>query len=297
MRNIKYFCVFIIVLLIGIFCVNNFFINGNYYDYPNIYYSLDKKQNDKVIVDLISKSKKYIYFAIYTFTKDNIANALIDAKNRGVLVCGIMDAGQSETSFEKPIIEKLMSAGIPIETQKSAGLMHIKAIVSENAYAIGSYNWTESATVSNDEILEVGTDKKITNEYLEIIKKVLSKNKDDNVAEKNIVNNASDESYKKVQGLKYSYADAINHIGENATIEGVVFDVYKTSSGMEFIDFCKNYKTCPFTAVIFSSDTQKFKNLDEFKNCKVDISGNIKSYNGKAEIIINNPSQIVKANN
>ena len=282
--------------MISIFYVNNFFINKNHYDYPNIYYSLDKRQNDQVIIDLISKSKKYIYFAIYTFTKNNIADALILAKKRGVFVCGITDTGQSETSFEKPIIEKLINAGISIETQKSAGLMHIKAIVSESAYAIGSYNWTESATISNDEILEVGTDKKITNEYLGIIKKVLLKNKDDFSIKKDIPNNVSDENYRKAIGLKYSYADAINHIGENATIEGIVLNVYKNSSGMEFIDFCKNYKTCPFTAVIFSSDTQKFKNIDKLKNSKVNISGNIKNYNGKAEIVINNPSQIISVN-
>jgi hypothetical protein len=294
MRKIKFLYIFIIIL-IGSFFINKFFINTSYPNYPSIYYSLDKKQNDKVIIDLISNSKKYIYFAIYTFTKENIANALIAAKDRGVSIYGIADAKQTETFFQKPIIEKLKNAGIPVETQKSAGLMHIKAIVSDSGYAIGSYNWTESATVSNDEILEVGTDKKIADEYLEIIKKVLLKNKDNNL-ENEISNNLSDKSLIINKGLKYSYNDAKDHIGESAIVEGVVLDIYKTSSGMEFIDFCKNYKTCLFTAVIFADDAKKFKDINGFKNAKIDIFGDIKDYNGKAEIIISDPSQIVKAN-
>jgi hypothetical protein len=173
--------------------------------------------------------------------------------------------------------------------------MHIKAIASDSGYAIGSYNWTESATVSNDEILEVGTDKKIANEYLEIIKKVLLKNKDNNL-ENETSNNLSDKSLIINKGLKYSYNDAKNHIGESAIVEGVVLDVYKTSSGMEFIDFCKNYKTCPFTAVIFADDAKKFNDINGLKNAKIDIFGDIKDYNEKAEIIISDPSQIVKVN-
>jgi phosphatidylserine/phosphatidylglycerophosphate/cardiolipin synthase-like enzyme len=51
--------------------------------------------------------------------------------------------------------------------------MHIKSIVTDNAYAIGSYNWTDSATYSNDELLEIGFDSTLHDRYLEIIKKIL----------------------------------------------------------------------------------------------------------------------------
>ncbi len=142
-----------------------------------VFYSLDQKQNDQEIIKLIDSADKYVYFAVFTFTKDNIADALIAAKQRGVLVWGITDTEQAQSDFEKPIIDKLSSAGIAVETQKHPdGIMHIKAIVTDKAYALGSYNWTQSATVANDEILEVGTDKNLHDRYFGILKNILIAN-------------------------------------------------------------------------------------------------------------------------
>jgi phosphatidylserine/phosphatidylglycerophosphate/cardiolipin synthase-like enzyme len=171
-KIIIYLTILVLVLLCTLYLSNHY-----YHKEFKIIYSLDKKQNDIEIIDLINNSDKYIYFAVFTFTKDNIANALIKAKQKGVLIWGITDLQQSETAYENPVIEKLKQAGIFIETQKHTdGIMHIKAIVTDKAYAIGSYNWTESATVANDEILEIGYDKEFHDQYLNILKKVLTVN-------------------------------------------------------------------------------------------------------------------------
>jgi len=143
----------------------------------DIIYSLDKKQNDHEIINIINNADKYIYFAVYTFTKDNIADALINAKKRGLIVWGITDNKEAESAYEKPIIKKLINAGITIETQKHPdGIMHIKSIITDKAYAMGSYNWTESATIANDELLEVGTNQYIHNQYFNILKRILLAN-------------------------------------------------------------------------------------------------------------------------
>lgn len=148
-----------------------------YDNQSRVFYSLDARQNDKEIVKLIDGAHRYVYFAVYTFTKDTIADALIRAKKRGVIVWGITDQGQSTSDFEAPVIERLRTAGIPIETQKHMdGIMHVKALVTENAYASGSYNWTESATVANDEVLEIGTNSSLHKYYFEIVKKILLAN-------------------------------------------------------------------------------------------------------------------------
>lgn len=94
-------------------------------------------------------------------------------------------------------------------------------------------------------------------------------------------------------GGVYPYTDAPNHVGEMASITGTVIEVYTAKSGVTFLDFCKSYKTCPFTAVIFSSSAQKFTDIKSLTG-PVIITGLIKSYQGKAEIIIDDPSQIVK---
>ena len=149
-----------------------------YYDsQTRVIYSLDKRQNNEELIRLIDGAHRYIYFAIYTFTKDDIADALIRAKKRGVIVWGIMDRKQAETGFETSLVARLEKAGIPVERQKHQdGIMHIKALVTEKAYASGSYNWTQSATVANDEVLEVGTNARLHRYYFEILKKLLLEN-------------------------------------------------------------------------------------------------------------------------
>lgn len=93
----------------------------------------------------------------------------------------------------------------------------------------------------------------------------------------------------------YDYSEAVNHIGEYARIAGTVVEVYTAKSGVTFLDYCKNYKTCPFTAVIFASDATKFPNLKQYTG-PLTITGEIKSYKGKAEIILKTPSQITVGN-
>lgn len=143
-----------------------------------ILYSLDKKQNDRALINVIDGAHRYVYFAIYEFTKANIADALVSAKERGLDVEGIADAEQSNGQLQAKIIASLHAAGIPVETQKHPqGIMHIKALVTDNAYAIGSYNWTSAATYENDEILEIGTNNALREQYLAIIQKVLAVNR------------------------------------------------------------------------------------------------------------------------
>jgi phosphatidylserine/phosphatidylglycerophosphate/cardiolipin synthase-like enzyme len=141
-----------------------------------VVYSLDRRDTDGEIIRLINGADRYVYFAVYYFTKTDIADALIRAEKRGVTVWGITDAVASLDS-NKNVMDILRTAGIAIETQKHQdGIMHIKAIVTDKAYASGSYNWTASATESNDEVLEIGTDKSVHDQYLAIIKKVLIAN-------------------------------------------------------------------------------------------------------------------------
>ena len=139
-----------------------------------VIYSLDQKRNDQELIALINEAEDYIYFAIYTFTLPTIADALVEAKKRGVDVKGIMDSEQSRNSYGAPITAALLNAGIPVVTERHAtgnGIMHIKLLVTEQAYAFGSYNWTRSATTLNDEILEIGTDRALRQAYENILKK------------------------------------------------------------------------------------------------------------------------------
>jgi hypothetical protein len=251
-----------------------------------VIYSLDQKQNDREIMALIEAAKSHIYFAMYEFTLKDVADALVAAKKRGVEVRGLVDSGESSNSYDKPIISELLDAGIPVVTEKHAdgnGIMHIKAIVTDSAYALGSYNWTGSATSENDEILEIGTDETLRQMYENILTKLLDRYKG---------NSAAAGAAAPVSGGIYDYTEASAHIGEYASVRGTLVDAYISSSGTVFLDFCKSYKTCTFSGVIFADDAKKFGDLSRYNGTTVTLKGKISSYQGKAEIILSDPSQI-----
>jgi phosphatidylserine/phosphatidylglycerophosphate/cardiolipin synthase-like enzyme len=179
LHKLRYFCRAIwpyALLLAVIIPVTAFATVRNYDSKFRVVYSLDKRNADQEIIRLINEADKYVYFAIYYFTKADIAEALIRAQKRGVTIWGITDAVAS-TESNKNVVDMLHAASIAVETQKHQdGIMHIKAIVTDKAYASGSYNWTDSATESNDEVLEIGTDRFVHDQYLAIIKKVLLAN-------------------------------------------------------------------------------------------------------------------------
>lgn len=251
-----------------------------------VIYSLDKKQNDKEIIALIEEAKSHIYFAMYEFTLKDIADALVAAKERGVEVKGLVDSGEGSNSYDRPIISELTDAGIPVVTEKHAdgnGIMHIKAIVTDSAYALGSYNWTGSATTENDEILEIGTDPTLRQTYENILTKLLNAYKG---------NSAAANAAAPVSAGTIDYTEAPSHIGETATVRGTLVDSYTSKSGTVFLDFCKSYKTCTFSGVIFADDVKKFGDLSRYNGTVVTLTGKISSYQGKAEIVLSDPAQL-----
>jgi DNA/RNA endonuclease YhcR with UshA esterase domain len=83
------------------------------------------------------------------------------------------------------------------------------------------------------------------------------------------------------------------HVGQNLTVEGVVSEVHHAASGKAiFIDIGGRYPNNPFAAVIFADDASKFPNVDSLEGKTVDISGSVRLYKGKPEIILNDPAQI-----
>ncbi len=140
-----------------------------------VYFNKETKVN-KELIKLTRDAEEYVYFAIYTFTRSDIKDALLAAKYRGLEVKGITDKKQiKRIASQRKIINELKKAGIPIVVQDHDSIMHIKALVTEKAYASGSYNWTTSATYKNDEVLEIGYDEDVRSQYQKIIENLFNK--------------------------------------------------------------------------------------------------------------------------
>ena len=94
------------------------------------------------------------------------------------------------------------------------------------------------------------------------------------------------------QGGCVDIRDAGSHAGESSCVEGRILRVFTARSGSTFLDFCQDYHNCPFGSVIFASDRSRFGNLGSLEGRRVQIAGEITTYNGRAEIIIRDPKQI-----
>ena len=114
------------------------------------------------IVREIGNARKELLVAVYAFTSDNLADALVQAKKRGLMVQVIIDRefdSRNDKSKGKFLeLQKIpvrrLSGSKPPNSAREVGLMHQKfAVVDRRIVFTGSYNWTQSADSFNDENL------------------------------------------------------------------------------------------------------------------------------------------------
>jgi len=86
--------------------------------------------------------------------------------------------------------------------------------------------------------------------------------------------------------------DAATLVGKRGCVAALVLRVYSSRSGNTFLDFCQDYRTCPFTSVIFADDKAKFGNLEAMQGKRVEIRGDVVTYRGHPEIVIHDPQQV-----
>jgi RecJ-like exonuclease len=87
-------------------------------------------------------------------------------------------------------------------------------------------------------------------------------------------------------------ADAGAHVGQIVTVEGAVSEVFTARSHTTFIDMGGRYPNNTFYAVIFSGDARAFPNVQALSGKTVDITGQIRLYKGKPEIILKSADQV-----
>ena len=112
----------------------------------------------KSIQNLISFADKTIDICVFTITDDRISHELMDAAKRRVKVRIISDDEKAHDPGSD--IFKLKSSGIPVRTDRDPNHMHHKfAIFDGRKLLNGSYNWTRSASHSNEENFVVTDDR------------------------------------------------------------------------------------------------------------------------------------------
>jgi phosphatidylserine/phosphatidylglycerophosphate/cardiolipin synthase-like enzyme len=113
------------------------------------------------IIREIAQAQREVLVAVYAFTSDELARALVKARQRGVKVRVVLDQ-EFDASNENSMASFLEHHGLPVRRisglnrggEKGAGLMHEKfAVIDQKVVLTGSYNWTASAESFNDENL------------------------------------------------------------------------------------------------------------------------------------------------
>ncbi len=103
------------------------------------------------IRQLIRSAEKTVRVAMFTWTRYDLAKAVIEAKNRGVDVQVVIDryAGSGSSAV---IVSILQKAGVDIGLSVGAPLFHHKFLYIDRKVLVnGSANWTKAAFTKNDD--------------------------------------------------------------------------------------------------------------------------------------------------
>lgn len=92
------------------------------------------------------------------------------------------------------------------------------------------------------------------------------------------------------------FSEARSHIGETGCVSGRVLRVERADRGIHYLDFCQDYRVCPFTVVVFPRDLKNVGDVRLLEGKLVEIHGPVKGYDGRAEIIVSEARQVKGAN-
>ena len=92
--------------------------------------------------------------------------------------------------------------------------------------------------------------------------------------------------------------DAVRHVGETATVCGVVASAKfeaNARSKPTILDLGKAYPHAVFTAVIYGDNRSKFGTPETLlRGKRICVTGQISDYRGKPEIVLTDPSQLTQ---
>jgi len=88
------------------------------------------------------------------------------------------------------------------------------------------------------------------------------------------------------------FTEARKHVGEVKCVTGMVVRVKQGARGVHFLDFCDDFRLCPFTVVVFPGDLKSVGDVRQLQGRMVEIHGPVKEYDGRAEIVLEEYRQL-----
>ena len=130
----------------------------------SVYFSPKSNTYKNGIKELISNAKSYIYIPIFYLTRKDLAEDLLEAKNRGVEIKIILDATAARNRYS--MHKYLRKHGVTVKVEHFGGKMHIKSIIVDDKYIVsGSMNLTKAGNSKNDENTIIVHNTNLAKEY------------------------------------------------------------------------------------------------------------------------------------
>jgi phosphatidylserine/phosphatidylglycerophosphate/cardiolipin synthase-like enzyme len=127
------------------------------------YFSPEDNVTEKIIVRLKVAAKK-IDFMAFSFTNDDLGNAVLERAQAGVKVRGVFENTGSETQFSE--YGKMKTAALDVWKDGNPYLMHHKVfIVDDKTVVLGSFNFSQNAEDENDENLIIVDDPSLAAQF------------------------------------------------------------------------------------------------------------------------------------
>lgn len=116
------------------------------------------------IVRAIQEAHSSIYVQAYSFTSIPIAQALVEAKKRGVDVRVLLDKSQPTAKHSQ--LPLLLQNNVPVSTDSAPAIAHNKVMIIDDLFVLtGSFNFTSAAESRNAENLLLIRDPSIAEIY------------------------------------------------------------------------------------------------------------------------------------
>jgi phosphatidylserine/phosphatidylglycerophosphate/cardiolipin synthase-like enzyme len=113
------------------------------------YFSPDDGAAEKII-GAISRAEEEIHFMVFSLTLNEIGDALIAPADQGVEISGVVESDLVHNPGSE--VERLVQSGVQIRLDGNPRNMHHKVfIIDDRTVITGSYNFSRSAEVQNDE--------------------------------------------------------------------------------------------------------------------------------------------------
>ncbi|SDX81578.1 phospholipase D-like domain-containing protein [Lysobacter enzymogenes] len=114
--------------------------------------------------ELCRSAKRSMDVCVYTISDDRLAEEILACHQRGIAVRVISD--NDKRYDDGSDVPRLLESGVPLRIDDSPFHMHHKfALFDGRLLANGSFNWTRSATTSNEENLVVTDDANLVRSF------------------------------------------------------------------------------------------------------------------------------------